>query len=207
MLLGIDNQQYIDPGIGEFKPPTGGLGIGNHLFEPPQQTFGGIGSLPQFPDKPPQGGPGDLPMGQHPLMGVGPVTDQNIESLTPPPTGGLGIDNQQYIDPGVGEFKPPTQDPFGIKKFGEQLGGYGDVLGGFEKKMGGFGEQITGFNDQFRNINDRLSSMEQGITSLTEKFGTFQQPRQRQNFGMNPFGSFNSYNPFFGGLGMFMRRF
>lgn len=159
MLLGIHNQQYIDPGIGEFKPPTGGLGIDNHLFNPPHQGQLGIGSLPNFSDKPPQGNPGDLPMGQHPLMGKGPVTGS----------------------------------------------GHNDVLGGFGEQIGGFGKQMAGFNDQFRNINDRLSSMEQGITSLTEKFGTFQQPRQQQNFGMNPFGSFTSYNPFFGGLGMFMR--
>ena len=51
MLLGIHNQQYIDPGIGEFKPPTGGLGIDNHLFNPPHQGQLGIGSLPNFSDK------------------------------------------------------------------------------------------------------------------------------------------------------------
>jgi len=92
--------------------------------------------------------------------------------------------------------------------FGEQLGGYKDLLSGFGEKFGGFGEQLGGFKDEFSGINDKLQNLEQGISSLTDKFGTQQQqsPHQ-QNFGMNPFGSINPYTPFFGGLGMFMRRY
>ena len=89
--------------------------------------------------------------------------------------------------------------------FGEQLGGYKDLLSGFGEKFGSFGERLGGFKDEFININDKLQGLEQGIASLTDKFGTQQQPQQ--NFGMNPFGSINPYTPFFGGLGMFMRRY
>ena len=90
--------------------------------------------------------------------------------------------------------------------FGETLGGYQDLLGGYGEQLGGFGEKLGGFKDEFSGINDKLQNLEQGISSLTDKFGTQQQQSPyQQNFGMNPFGSFNSYNPYFGGLGMFMR--
>ena len=92
--------------------------------------------------------------------------------------------------------------------FGEQLGGYKDLLSGFGEKFGSFGEQLGGFKDEFTNINDKLQGLEQGISSLTDKFGTQQQQQQQpqQNY-MNPFGSINPYTPFFGGLGAFMRRY
>ena len=122
------------------------------------------------------------------------------------------------------------QDPWGVKGMGEQLTGFGEQLGGYEEQMGGFGEQLGGykdllsgsgekfgsfgeqlggFKDEFSGINDKLQNLEQGISSLTDKFGTQQQQQSpyQQNFGMNPFGSFNSYNPYFGGLGAFMRRY
>ena len=91
--------------------------------------------------------------------------------------------------------------------FGETLGGYQDLLGGYGEQLGGFGEQLGGFKDEFSGINDKLQNLEQGISSLTDKFGTQQQQQSpyQQNFGMNPFGSINPYTPFFGGLGMFMR--
>jgi archaellum component FlaC len=93
--------------------------------------------------------------------------------------------------------------------FGETLGGYQDLLGGYGEQLGGFGEKLGGFKDEFSGINDKLQNLEQGISSLTDKFGTQQQQQSpyQQNFGMNPFGSFNSYNPYFGGLGAFMRRY
>ena len=93
--------------------------------------------------------------------------------------------------------------------FGEQLGGYKDLLSGFGEKFGSFGEQLGGYKDEFTNINDKLQGLEQGISSLTDKFGTQQQQQSpyQQNFGMNPFGSINPYTPFFGGLGAFMRRY
>ena len=93
--------------------------------------------------------------------------------------------------------------------FGEQLGGYKDLLSGFGEKFGSFGEKLGGFKDEFSGINDKLQNLEQGISSLTDKFGTQQQQQSpyQQNFGMNPFGSINSYTPFFGGLGAFMRRY
>ena len=91
--------------------------------------------------------------------------------------------------------------------FGEQLGGYKDLLSGFGEKFGSFGEQLGGYKDEFININDKLQGLEQGISSLTDKFGTQQQQQPQQNLGMNPFGSINPYTPFFGGLGAFMRRY
>ena len=125
---------------------------------------------------------------------------------------------------------PPRQDIFGIRGMGEQIGGFGeqlggfgeqmggfgetlggyqDLLGGYGEQLGGFGEQLGGFKDEFSGINDKLQNLEQGISSLTDKFGTQQQQQSpyQQNFGMNPFGSINPYTPFFGGLGAFMRRY
>ena len=92
--------------------------------------------------------------------------------------------------------------------FGETLGGYKDLLSGFGEKFGSFGEKLGGFKDEFSGINDKLQNLEQGISSLTDKFGTQQQQQQQpqQNY-MNPFGSINPYTPFFGGLGAFMRRY
>ena len=108
-----------------------------------------------------------------------------------PPPGGWQLNQPQG----------PPRDIFGIRGMGEQIGGFGEQLGGF-------GEQRGGFKDEFSGINDKLQNLEQGISSLTDKFGTQQQQSPyQQNFGMNPFGSINPYTPFFGGLGMFMRRY
>ena len=108
---------------------------------------------------------------------------------------------------------PRQQNPLGmglgamanIQQMTGQMTGFGEQMGGFGEQMGGFGEQLGGYKDEFININDKLQGLEQGISSLTDKFGTQQQQQPQQNFGMNPFGSFNSYNPYFGGLGAFMR--
>ena len=144
--------------------------------------------------RPHQGGGGQNPLiqsgGQNPLI-------QNDGGRQQPPQGGW---NQ--LPQG-----PPRQDIFGIRGMGEQIGGFGEQLGGFGEQMGGFGEQLGGYKDEFININDKLQGLEQGISSLTDKFGTQQQQQPQQNLGMNPFGSINPYTPFFGGLGAFMRRY
>jgi len=156
------------------------------------------------------------------IMGLGGFQGGQIRPPMPPGMPPGGWNPQQPVD-------PPRQDIFGIRGmgeqiggfgeqlggfgeqmggFGEQLGGYKDLLSGFGEKFGGFGEQLGGFKDEFSGINDKLQNLEQGISSLTDKFGTQQQQSPyQQNFGMNPFGSINPYTPFFGGLGMFMRRY
>ena len=113
----------------------------------------------------------------------------------------------------------PTQNPWmsgiglggmaNIAQIPGQMTGFGEQIGGFGEQMGGFGEQLGGYKDEFSGINDKLQNLEQGISSLTDKFGTQQQQQSpyQQNFGMNPFGSINPYTPFFGGLGAFMRRY
>ena len=128
--------------------------------------------------------------------------------------GGEQAFNQQYIDRQNqwnqqgggprGQTSLLTQDPFGIKGFGEQVTGFGETLGGYKEQMGGFGEQLGGFGEQlggfkgqFENIDSRLQNMEQGITSLTDKMGVQQQPQ-------NPFqmyGGFGGYNPYSSGYG------
>ncbi len=128
--------------------------------------------------------------------------------------GGEQAFNQQYIDRQNqwnqqgggprGQTSLLTQDPFGIKGFGEQVTGFGETLGGYKEQMGGFGEQLGGFGEQlggfkgqFENIDSRLQNMEKGITSLTDKMGVQQQPQ-------NPFqmyGGFGGYNPYSSGYG------
>jgi hypothetical protein len=124
--------------------------------------------------------------------------------------GGEQAYNQQYIDRQNqwnqqgggprGQTSLLTQDPFGIKGFGEQVTGFGETLGGYKEQMGGFGEQLGGFGEQlggfkgqFEKIDSRLQNMEQGITSLKDKFGVQQQQPQ------NPFQGLSSM--FFGGGG------
>ena len=146
--------------------------------------------------------------------------DRYMGGRQQPPPGGWQLNQPQG----------PPRDIFGIRGMGEQIGGFGeqlggfgeqmggfgetlggyqDLLGGYGEQLGGFGEQLGGFKDEFSGINDKLQNLEQGITSLTDKFGTQQQQQSpyQQNFGMNPFGSINPYTPFFGGLGAFMRRY
>ena len=157
------------------------------------------------------------------IMGLGGFQGGQIRPPMPPGMPPGGWNPQQPVD-------PPRQDIFGIRGMGEQIGGFGeqlggfgeqmggfgetlggyqDLLGGYGEQLGGFGEQLGGFKDEFSGINDKLQNLEQGISSLTDKFGTQQQQQSpyQQNFGMNPFGSINPYTPFFGGLGMFMRRY
>ena len=143
--------------------------------------------------QPPQQNPWQQQPQQNPLgMGLGAMA--NIQQMTGQMTG-------------FGEQMGGFGEQMG--GFGETLGGYKDLLGGYGEQLGGFGEQLGGFKDEFSGINDKLQNLEQGISSLTDKFGTQQQQQSpyRQNFGMNPFGSINPYTPFFGGLGMFMRRY
>ena len=199
--------QWIDPMTGTNlkgeKPPQGprqqNIGImglqGYQGGQNPYQGGGGPRQLPpagwnpQQPTQNPWQQPTQQP--QNPLgMGLGAMA--NIQQMTGQMTG-------------FGEQMGGFGEQMG--GFGEQLGGYKDLLGGYGEQLGGFGEQLGGFKDEFSGINDKLQNLEQGISSLTDKFGTQQQSPYQQNFGMNPFGSFNSYNPYFGGLGMFMRRY
>ena len=188
-------QMTPDPITGEYGPDPmlrgimglGGYSVQNTPSDQWEQTIGGGG--------------------QNPLI-------QYDGGRQQPPQGGWPTIQQPQ--------GPPRQDIFGIRGmgeqiggfgeqlggFGEQLGGYKDLLGGYGEQLGGFGEQLGGFKDEFSGINDKLQNLEQGISSLTDKFGTQQQQSPyQQNFGMNPFGSINSYTPFFGGLGAFMRRY
>ena len=150
---------------------------------------------PQQPtQQPPQQNPWQQSPQQNPWMGMGLGAIKDIHNIPGQMTG-------------FGEQLGGFGEQMG--GFGEQLGGYKDLLSGFGEKFGSFGEQLGGYKDEFININDKLQGLEQGISSLTDKFGTQQQQQSpyQQNFGMNPFGSFNSYNPYFGGLGAFMRRY
>ena len=125
--------------------------------------------------------------------------------------GGEQAFNQQYIDRQNqwnqqgggprGQTSLLTQDPFGIKGFGETLGGYKEQMGGFGEQLGGFGEQLGGFKGQFENIDSRLQNMEKGITSLTDKMGV-QQQAQNPFQGVSSFG-FGGFNPFYGGYSYF----
>ena len=159
------------------------FGTSGDPFAPPQQPT----------QQPPQQNPWQQPpRQQNPWMGMGLGAMANIQQMTGQMTG-------------FGEQMGGFGEQMG--GFGEQLGGYKDLLGGYGEQLGGFGEQLGGFKDEFSGINDKLQNLEQGISSLTDKFGTQQQSPYQQNFGMNPFGSINSYTPFFGGLGAFMRRY
>ena len=189
MLGGMTGEDLFKRRMGGGQNPyQGGYGRGGPQRPLPFGTSGDPFAPPQQPtQQPPQQNPWQQPpRQQNPWMGMGLGAMANIQQMTGQMTG-------------FGEQ---------MGGFGEQLGGYKDLLSGFGEKFGGFGEQLGGFKDQFSGINDKLQNLEQGIASLTDKFGTQQQQSPyQQNFGMNPFGSFNSYNPYFGGLGMFMRRY
>ena len=202
-----------NPITGEYGPdPMLGGMTGEDLFKrrmgivqnPYIQNGGGPRQLPpagwnpQQPTQNPWQQPTQQPQN---LLGMGLGTMANIAQIPGQMTGfgeTLG---------GFGEQMGGYGEQLG--GFGEQLGGYKDLLSGFGEKFGSFGEQLGGYKDEFININDKLQGLEQGISSLTDKFGTQQQQQSpyQQNFGMNPFGSINPYTPFFGGLGMFMRRY
>ena len=199
-------QMTPDPITGEYGPDPmlrGIMGLGGG-YNPYEQILN-----PQILTQNPPGG-GQKPFVQDGWQGGRPL----------PPQGGWPTIQQPQ--------GPPRQDIFGIRGMGEQIGGFGeqlggfgeqmggfgetlggyqDLLGGYGEQLGGFGEQLGGFKDEFSGINDKLQNLEQGISSLTDKFGTQQQQQPQQNFGMNPFGSINPSTPFFGGLGAFMRRY
>ena len=194
MLGGMTGEDFFNRRMGITGLPGGGQNPYEQILNPQiltQNPFGGeprqlppAGWNPQQPTQNPSTqNPWQQPPQQNPLgMGLGALA--NIQQMTGQMTG-------------FGEQ---------MGGFGETLGGYKDLLGGYGEQLGGFGEQLGGFKDEFSGINDKLQNLEQGISSLTDKFGTQQQQSPyQQNFGMNPFGSFNSYNPYFGGLGMFMR--
>ena len=199
--------------MGQWDPRTGTFG--NEMNPLIKTNQLGLGSL--------FGQGGQNPYQINPLIqGGGGHLIQYDGGRQQPPQGGWPTIQQPQ--------GPPRQDIFGIRGMGEQIGGFGeqlggfgeqmggfgetlggyqDLLGGYGEQLGGFGEQLGGFKDEFSGINDKLQNLEQGISSLTDKFGTQQQQQSpyQQNFGMNPFGSINPYTPFFGGLGMFMRRY
>ena len=178
--------------------PYPGLGPGNN----PLQVFD-RDRYAGTPQQPPQQNPWQQPPRQQP---TGAQPTAGIQSGLP-----LGVMANISQMPGRMTEFGETIGGFGEQMggFGETLGGYKDLLSGFGEKFGGFGEQLGGFKDEFSGINDKLQNLEQGISSLTDKFGTQQQQQSpyQQNFGMNPFGSINPYTPFFGGLGAFMRRY
>ena len=188
----------IPEGFDLFNRRMGGLGslFGQGGQNPLIQNGGGPRQLPPAGWHPQQPTQGDLvyQQPQNPWMGIGLGGIANITQI-----------------PGKMEGFGEQLGGFGEQMggFGETLGGYQDLLGGYGEQLGGFGEQLGGFKDEFSGINDKLQNLEQGISSLTDKFGTQQQQQSpyQQNFGMNPFGSINPYTPFFGGLGMFMRRY
>jgi hypothetical protein len=180
-----------DQRVMDLGQNAGILGLGSLFGQNPQIQNGG-GQKPFVEDgwqggrqQPPQGGWNQQPQG--------------------PPRDIFGIRGMGEQIGGFGEQMGGFGEQMG--GFGEQLGGYKDLLSGFGEKFGSFGEQLGGYKDEFININDKLQGLEQGISSLTDKFGTQQQQQPQQNFGMNPFGSINPYTPFFGGLGAFMRRY
>ena len=179
--------QWIDPMTGTNLD---GYGRGGPQRPLPFGTSGDPFAPPQQPtQQPPQQNPWQQPPQQNPWMGLGALA--NIQQMTGQMTG-------------LGEQMGGFGEQMG--GFGEQLGGYKDLLSGFGEKFGSFGEKLGGFKDEFSGINDKLQNLEQGVSSLTDKFGTQQQQSPyQQNFGMNPFGSINPYTPFFGGLGAFMR--
>ena len=204
-------QMTPDPITGEYGPDPMlrgmmGLGGGYNPYPQIQKPHTGITRRPPPPGgwqpiqqpqppkpQPPQQNPWQQPPQQNPWMGMGLGAIKNIHDIPGQMTG-------------FGEQLGGFGEQMG--GFGETLGGYQDLLGGYGEQLGGFGEQLGGFKDEFSGINDKLQNLEQGISSLTDKFGTQQQQSPyQQNFGMNPFGSINSYTPFFGGLGAFMRRY
>ena len=181
----ILNPQIQKPHTGITRQPPGG-----RTKLPYDWDFGPQGGGPQQPTQ----NPWQQPPQQNPWMGMGLGAIKNIHDIPGQMTG-------------FGEQLGGFGEQMG--GFGETLGGYQDLLGGYGEQLGGFGEKLGGFKDEFSGINDKLQNLEQGISSLTDKFGTQQQQQSpyQQNFGMNPFGSINSYTPFFGGLGAFMRRY
>ena len=211
------NQQYIDrqnqwnqtnqlgPRQNTLPHQGGGImGLGG-LFGQGGPRQGGPQGGPRswFPQQPTQ-----QPPQQNPWQGIGLGGMANIAQI-PGQMEGFGETLGGFGEQmgGFGEQLGGYEEQMG--GFGEQLGGYKDLLSGFGEKFGSFGEKLGGFKDEFSGINDKLQNLEQGIASLTDKFGTQQQQQSpyQQNFGMNPFGSINPYTPFFGGLGMFMRRY
>ena len=196
--------QWIDPMTGTNL--KGGYGRGGPQRPLPFGTSGDPFAPPQQPTRPPQQNPWQPTQQPQPTQNPWqqPPRQQNPLGM------GLGALANIHNIPGQMTGFGEQLGGFGEQMggFGETLGGYQDLLGGYGEQLGGFGEQLGGFKDEFSGINDKLQNLEQGISSLTDKFGTQQQQSPyQQNFGMNPFGSFNSYNPYFGGLGMFMRRY
>jgi hypothetical protein len=201
----IHNQEFIDPGVGQFNPPhQGGLGIHNQEFIDP-----GYG---QFNLK---GDPGNLPMGQHPLMGMPPaVTDANIGNIKSPGTGNINIPGPISQMPGMPPLLQTVEPDYSsqFENFGKQLGGFGEQLTGYQDALGGFNEQIGGMGKQFETISNRLDSVDKGLGSLGNQIASLenmqkaqpQQVMQPQRPMFNPFSS-----PFgFGGLGsLFGRRY
>jgi len=218
----INNTQFIDPGVGQFNPPPqGGLGIHNQQFiDPGYGQFNPIKTL--LPSD-----PGNLPMGQHPLMGMPPaVTDANIgnfdtvaDILRPtkienPGTGNFNLPGPISQMPGMPPLLQTVEPDYSsqFENFGKQLGGFGEQLTGYQDALGGFNEQIGGMGKQFETISNRLDSVDKGLGSLGNQIASLenmqkaqpQQVMQPQRPMFNPFSS-----PFgFGGLGsLFGRRY
>ena len=176
----IHNQEFIDPGYGQFNPTD----------------------------------PGNLPMGQHPLMGMPPaVTDANIGNIKSPGPGFNlpgPISQMPGMPPLLQTVEPDYSSQF--ENFGKQLGGFGEQLTGYQDALGGFNEQIGGMGKQFETISNRLDSVDKGLGSLGNQIASLenmqkaqpQQVMQPQRPMFNPFSS-----PFgFGGLGsLFGRRY
>ena len=198
--------QWIDPMLRGIM--GGGYGRGGPQRPLPFGTSGDPFAPPQQPTRPPQQNPWQPTQQPQPLQ-------QNPWQQPPRQQNplGMGLGAMANIQQMTGQMTGFGEQLGGFGEqmggFGETLGGYQDLLGGYGEQLGGFGEQLGGFKDEFSGINDKLQNLEQGISSLTDKFGTQQQQQSpyQQNFGMNPFGSINSYTPFFGGLGAFMRRY
>ena len=109
----IHNQQFIDPGVGQFNPPSQLMGIGNHQYIPADSNQGG------------------LPMGQHPLMSMPPyVDDFNTADIqmTPPPVG-------------IQQIMPDYSNQF--EKFGQQLGGFGNQIASLENMQQAQPQEVT----------------------------------------------------------------
>ena len=179
----IHNQQFIDPGVGQFNPPSQLMGIGNHQYIPADSNQGG------------------LPMGQHPLMSMPPyVNDFNTEDIqmTPPPVG-------------IQQIMPDYSNQF--EKFGQQLGGFGNQMTGYQDALGSFNEQMGGMGKQFETVNNKLDSVEKGIGTLGNQIASFENMQKAQPQEVQPQRpAYSPFSPFgfggFGGLGsLFGRRY
>jgi hypothetical protein len=188
----INNTQFIDPGVGQFNPPPqGGLGIHNQQFiDPGYGQFNPIKTL--LPSD-----PGNLPMGQHPLMGMPPaVTDANIggnsQNFIPMnpndpalfrrldgPLSSMDTLNSNF-GPNIGNIKNPGTGNFNLPGPISQMPGmppllqtvepdYSSQFENFGKQLGGFGEQLTGYQDALGGFNEQIGGMGKQFETISNR--------------------------------------